>query len=127
MNDNEKVTLIDYCSRLPKWTKLMKLNIHNKYNIKNILSVKDVSNICYKPRSINSDLYEGCHLVDNNYSDVVNTLVHTKIDLINEYKMRFNYDQADSSINFLNYKTINEKGYVNPLKLWLIDAAFEEL
>ena len=127
LNDSEKIRLIDYCSRLPKWKKIMKLNVHNKQNINNILEVKDISNNYYKPRWINFDLYELCDPVDHNYSNVINTMVHTKKDLANEYKLRFGYDQTESTINFLNYKTINEKGYINPLKLWLIDAAFDEL
>jgi len=43
---------------------------------------------------------------------------------INYYKFKQNIDLTDfiSSVNFLNYNCISEKGYITPLKMWLLEA-----
>ena len=127
INDPEKVHTIEYSRNVQKWQNLMQINVKNKQSINSVFGPKKLDDKMFKPRRFNSDLYYDCFPVDDKYSDGGKTYVNSQQDLENEYKLRFGYDVQKSGINLLKYKTINEQGYVNPIKSWVMEAAYEEL
>jgi hypothetical protein len=61
------------------------------------------------------------------YENVDYKYVMTDEQFINEYKNRFGYSSDDSSINLLKLKTINKKGFVEPLNVMYVVEAFDLL
>lgn len=127
INDPEKVHTIEYSRNVTRWQNLLKINVKNKHSIKSVFGPLNLNNPMFKPRRFNNDLYHNCFPVDDQYADNNKTYVNSVQDLENEYNTRFGYDVSQSGINLLKYKTINEQGYVNPIKKWVIDAAYDEL
>lgn len=127
VNDPEKIHTIEYSRNVKKWQNLMQINIKDKKSITSIFGGLEIDNRIFKPRRFNSYLYHDCFPVDDQYSDEKHTYVHDIHSLENEYKIRYGYDVSKSGLNLLKYKTINEQGYINPIKSWIIDAAYEEL
>lgn len=127
INDQEKIHTLEYSRNVEKWQNMMNINIKNKDSINAVFTSLRLKNILFRPRKYNEKLYHECFPVDYEYKNDNKTYVNDFKDLENEYLIRYNYDVKNSDINFLKFKTINEFGYVNPIKKWVIDAAFDEL
>ena len=121
LNKKEITRLIEYSNLIPKWKKLYKLNIHSNSSVMNVVGVLNINNLFFRPSMILSNTqsvieYEKL-IIDVDYN-VVPT---------NQQQVLATIKQYYNITNKINYDlfTINRFGYVNPVKIWLIDAYYD--
>jgi hypothetical protein len=122
INDKEKIHLIEYSRNIKQWQNLYNIAIKNKKSIDSVFGSLRMENKLFEPRKYNHHL----HLSSlpsyniNNYS-YINTVEQLK----QEYSISYNYTDTKYGINILEFKTINNAGYITPLKTWIIDAVYD--
>lgn len=122
LNNIEKNCLIQYI-RNTKWNNYFSINNNN---IKNIFNYKKLNSSIFKPRRF-LDEYKKYSDVNDIYSVDDYKYIDTFSDFEDEYKRICGYDNKNSKLKLLNYKTINDNGYINPLNWNLIEMAYHEL
>ena len=81
------------------------------------------------PKLINNDMFKHLKYYDGLPDDLYiqveeNGFVTSEEEFYKAYKMICGYE-PDGGIDFLKFKTINKDGNIEPVKMWLIDAAYE--
>ena len=122
INDVEKIHTIEYSRNVEKWQNLMQITVNSKYKINSLFGPLKLDNRMFKPRYYNNNLYNNNQPVDGQYTSEYKKYVNSFQDLEDEYKLRYGYQKEN--LNLLKFKTINEKGYVNPLENWIMEAAY---
>jgi hypothetical protein len=127
MNNTEKVHFTEYCKNVPFWSNMY--SISPDENSENAMSIvfgnKNVNHKMFRPRFYNMDDYMDCCYVDthNRYNNsivpITETNVSTSLAIISAFK------SVDISINYDNFKSIDNNGYVVPVKKWLIEMTWE--
>lgn len=128
LNDMEKIHLIEYSRNIQKWNNLYGINIKNSQSITNVFGYKTLDDKLYKPRRFNSEYYKDYQHVQDNYQNCSNLINLSNQQLVeNEYRHIYGYDNNmhPSPVKLELLFTINDKGYVNQLKKWIIDAGYE--
>jgi hypothetical protein len=116
LNTNEIKRLIEYSSLVPKWKELYNLNIKSNSSIMSILGQMDISHPFYKP-----------HDVDNKYKSICicgckYTVMSTRLfDIVQNIKKLYSTPTVEC-ISLTSLITINNNGFVNPVKKWIIEA-----
>ena len=77
-------------------------------NFQNIISIRLIANFIKLGPPIPKDL----------------EFVTSEEEFYNAYKMICGYEPT-GGIDFLKFKTINKDGNIEPVKMWLIDAAYD--
>ncbi len=113
LNDHEKVHMVYYNGFKPKNGKENKwINVYN-INIKNKQSIESL----FGPRSSSDDLFKpGKHfggLPSDSFQVVNHQIVNTTQQIKNLY-------ENQSLLQFFEHKTINDKGFINPLDKYVI-------
>lgn len=126
LNDEEKIHLIDYSSQITRWKNLYNVDIKNQDSVKKMLGPLGYDHKIYKPRLFNADEYHDCIYVSETYNDINFISYITNHD---DYKAELNrlYNYEEKDINTLNFKTIKDNGYVNPVKKWILDAIWDNV
>lgn len=103
LNNNEKKTVIEYTTKIPKWTKLMTFN-----NQLTIFGHLNINHNLFKPRRYCPSEYYTCKPVMDSYVYLAD-------------------QESNNIITYSNfpYQSINENGFVEKLKLWTIDMAYD--
>jgi hypothetical protein len=130
LNDKEKMHLIEYSRRVQAWKELFDIEIKNPVSVKAMLGQCSLHDKLFKPRKYNTEKFRSKIPVTNNYKteeELNITYVNTHQDIIDEYKRLYNYDENQSDIKYLNYRTIDYTGYIRPIKRWIINSAFDTL
>jgi hypothetical protein len=128
LNDMEKIHLIEYSRNVTKWNNLYGINIKNSQTIVNVFGYKTLDDKIYKPRRFNSEFYTDYPHVSDNYQNCSNLVYLTNQQLVdNEYRHIYGYDNSmhSSPVKLESLYSINDKGYINPLKKWIIDAGYD--
>lgn len=128
LNDMEKIHFIEYSRNIPKWNNLYGINIKNSQTITNVFGYRTLDDKLFKPRRFNSDFYTNFPHVLNNYQNCSNHVYLSNQQLIeNEYRHIYGYDNSmhQSPVKLESLFTVNDKGYINPLKKWIIDAGYD--
>lgn len=121
LNDKEKAHVIEYNCSVPKWQNIFSLNLKDKQSLTNHMGPRKLGDNMFKLmkylQSFPEDVYRN---VDYQY-------ILTIEDLYDYYKMVCNYDPKNCGIDFIKFKAINNNGYLEPVKIWLIEAAYDLL
>lgn len=127
MNQNEKELFTEYSKNVPFWSNLY--TISPDETSENAMSIvfgnKNVNHKMFRPRFYNMDDYMDCSYVDTNnrYNNsivpITETNVSTTVTIISAFK------SVDISINYDNFKAIDNHGFVVPVKKWLIEMTWE--
>ncbi len=116
-NDKEKAHFIEYNSGVTKWQDIFGLN-KSKSAIKDLFAPKQLGNSIFKP----GKFFQG--FPDDVYKVPAHQYVVTMKDLYDVYKTQYKYDAEKSAVDLLKFKAINKDGYLEPLRMWLFDAAY---
>lgn len=112
LNDNEKIHMIYYNSLKTEkekniWNKMYNINIKNKQSITNVFGYKLINNDIFRP----SKFFNGAD--DDCFINVSHTYAFTFDDAFKTIYPNF----SSRSFDFLSkLKSINHKGYINPLQ-----------
>jgi hypothetical protein len=119
LNEQEKANVIEYNSSVPKWKSIFGVDTKNKASVSAHFGSKRITDNMFKPgqflRNFPGDAYKS---PDLNY-------VSTMEDYYNYYKMNHGY--SANACDFLKFSTIGPDGNIQPLKKWVMEAAYEEL
>lgn len=124
LNNREIKRLIEYSNIIEKWKKLYNLDIKQINSVKSILGIMNINHNLFKPSMIlydNDDIYIDTYKNIFNITNIKNYTSKQIIDIIN---ILYNHNSLNIIDNIEYYKTINNYGYVEPCKKWLIDAYF---
>jgi hypothetical protein len=120
VNDREKQHIVDYCSSTNKFGGMFNVDRKNKDSIKKFFGAKTLNDECFKPRK---------HLSgypDDAYRKVDAKYIITVQDLQNWYSEHCP-GLKDCGVNFLNFKSINNDGSIEPFKSWVFDTVQDTL
>jgi hypothetical protein len=121
LNGKEKDMLVDYNSSTGKWKEVFGIH-RNRSAIKEMFAPKKLGDSVFKV----SKHFDG--LPDNIYRPTGHVqYVMNFRDLVDVYKTQYGFDNDKASVKLLNFKGINERGYLEPVKMWLLDAAFDTI
>ena len=127
LNKNEIDKVIKYIQRVNYWNNLFDIKSKNKNSILKSLGSLSVDHKLFHVRTCNADLINEIGDVDlsdpYNNIDMTKKIVFDCDENIEKYYDKFY--KGHFKFNFLNnFKTINEYGYIEPLKKFVIDTAF---
>ncbi len=109
LNNTEINKLLKYSSLVPKWRKIYNLNIKSKSTVLKILGIFKLHKI--NNQTFNNLTYFNNHMLMNN-------------DIYEIIKRKYNTKHNDLIYAFV---CINEYGYIEPIKKWIIDASYDFL
>ena len=119
LNEQEKTNAVEYNSSVPKWQSIFAVDSKNKASAAAHFGTKKITDNMFKPgkflRNYPSDAYKN---PDLNY-------VSTMEDYYNYYKM--NYGYSPNACDFLKFTSIGPDGNIQPVKKWVLEAAYDEL
>ena len=119
INDQEKNHVTEYNSSTNRWKGLFTVDNKSKSSINAQFSPKKLNDNIYKPGRFLRDL------PDDTYRKVNVKYIDTNEDYYNYFKVNFGY--TPGAVDFLKFHAIKEDGSIEPLKKWIIDAAYDEL
>ena len=120
LNDFEKVHVAEYNGSVELDNEMYSLNIKDRNSVMNHFGPKNLTSDIYKPLKFTKGFQ------NSNYPPNANVqYILTTDDLYDEYKKEHNYDTNKAGVNFLAYKSINKDGNIEPLKLWVLEAAYD--
>ena len=119
VNENEKKGITEYNSMVQPYKDLYKIDMMKQDTVKDFYGALELND--YRFRT--GIKLHGFNATD--YVDVAVDYVNTTDDIKEWYKKNCNYDADDSVINFLKLSTIDNYGYVAPLKRWVLEAAWD--
>ncbi|CAH6421497.1 Hypothetical protein KVN_LOCUS310 [uncultured virus] len=120
LNEKEKSYVIDFNSRMEKWQNIFEFNAPKSIKFEHMGS-KSLNNNMFKP----GKFFQG--FPDEVYTHIDHNYIFTIEDLVSQYKNLSNYDPKTSGLDLFKFKTINEEGFVEPIKKWLLDASYDIL
>lgn len=119
INEQEKPFITEYNSTVNKWKGMFNVDPKNRQSVKDQFGPKKLNDDIYKP----GKFLRG--FTDDAYMKINARYVLTVEDYYNYYKQ--NYTYTPNLIDFLKIRTLREDGSVEPLKKWILDAAYDEL
>ena len=88
----------------------------NKDSIKHLFSPKEISDKIFKPLVFKKGIAE------NTYLNPDLKYIKTESDLRDAYKSELGYDATECVVDMFKFKAVTDKGNVQPLQKWIIDA-----
>lgn len=119
VNEQEKQLITQYNSSVDKWKDVFNVDPKNKQTVKNQFGYKKFNDPLYKPGKFNRGY------TDDQYVNLNPKYILTDEDYYNYFKINYAYEPG--IIDFLKLKGIREDGNVEPLKKWILEAAYDEL
>jgi len=126
LNDTEKIHMIEYSRNISKWQKLYEINNKNPKSINDVFGALQPVSKLFRPRKYNPELYQDLPPVnENDYDNQLMVRYITNNEILEEnYKKLYNYNNVN---DLLKYKTITSNGYVEPVKKWVLEYAYDVL
>lgn len=118
VNEKEKAYILDY-NKVSKWKDMLNVDTNSKSSINEHFGPKKLNNNIYKPGKFFKNF------PDDVYRNLDREYILTDENYVNYFKVNYGYD--NTSCNFLKFNVIQEDGNIQPLKKWVLDAAFDEL
>ncbi|ARF11819.1 hypothetical protein Klosneuvirus_2_255 [Klosneuvirus KNV1] len=119
LNEHEKVDAVKYNGTIDKWKDVFQINLQKKDTMTNHFGAKPVTDRMFQPgRNFNNYPEDAYRNPDYEY-------VNNDEDYRKYFKTKYNY--TPGAVDYLKFNAIKEDGSFNPLKKWVIDAAFDEL
>lgn len=119
LNEQEKVDAVKYNSAIDKWKNVFQIDLHKKDTMTNHFGSKQLTDRMFQPgRNFNNYPEDAYRKPDYEY-------VNNMTDYYNYYKTKYNY--TPNACDYLKFNAIKDDGSFNPLKKWVIDAAYDEL
>jgi hypothetical protein len=117
LNPTEKQHMAYYCGSVDKWNGLFTVDLKKKESINALFGIRKLDHEIFKIgkhlKGYPEDIYK-----KSNHQYIITT-----DDLRQWYDEKYpNLSLKNVGIDLLNFKTINEDGFVNPIKMWLFDA-----
>ena len=128
LNETEKKILIKYSEQNQFWNNLYNFDFMHSSTIDSNMGCLDINHKIFQPRLFNMDNYYEEIPVDisQGYSSLpIEPKIETKADLIAEI-----YNSFDIIPNFAmsaiinNLITVNQRGFINPVEKWIIEASW---
>lgn len=119
VNENEKKGITEYNAMVQPYKDLYNIDMGKPDTVKAFYGALGLND----PRFRTGITLHGFNAAD--YVNVTADYVNNEDDIKEWYKKNCNYDPSDSIINFLKFNTIDNYGYVVPLKRWLLEAAWD--
>jgi len=132
LNEDEKILYLKYSKDIPFWNNLYNINLKIVKSIESVLGSLDLNNKLYMPRIYNIDyFYEDIPVDINKGYSVMHPLTNYKIVSKLEYFIEIDeiFNNKTSVINNIIQKleTINNKGSINPIEKWIIEACWNSI
>ena len=122
LNPTEKQHMAYYCGSVDKWNGLLKIDLKNKESINSLFGVRKLDHEIFKIGKYMKGF------PDDAYKKLNHQYIITINDLNKWYDEKFpTLSSKTIGINLLSFKTINDEGSINPVKLWLFDAMQNQL
>jgi hypothetical protein len=131
LNEYEKYIYLKYSENEKFWKNLLSINFNNSKTIEAILGSLSPDHKIFQPRLYNSDdFYDNTPVdLDVKYNLILLKgeccKINTRKEYFDEIDNRTNMENNPISYMFDNIQTINEKGSIDPIKKWVIEAAWE--
>jgi len=107
INLNEREHVDKYISNVRQWR-----NIYGSHNVGNYMTLNDISDM----HSVNYRCEDHLHKRFD-----TEKYIETYNDVIEYFKNNHDYNESQSTINYLKLSAINKNGNVEPLKTWVLD------
>src|SRR3984885_2003344 len=120
LNENELKLVLSYSCSVGDYKKAY--GIKDKEDIKKLIGQLDISNCMFKPRMVVPERYIVDTTITTKYNDVYSTYIESYKDIEKYYISSY----SQYAINLLQHNPINKNGTVNPVKLWMIEAAYDD-
>lgn len=128
LNDKEKIRMIQYSNGVTKWKKLYHINIKNTNSVESVLGSLKIDNNLFKPSSVLNNKNTVYYKPTNEWTKhEVNE--HNIMSIYEKlFQGNFNFVEHNNSIQSQIFKKtcINDMGYINTFKKWLIEACYEQ-
>nr|AEX62698.1 hypothetical protein mv_R493 [Moumouvirus Monve] len=123
LNKSEIKNYLSYIASFDKRKKSYQINItdDNVSSLKTIIGPLDVNHAFFKPRKFIPEDFAVNNNIKLDYSTP--KLEYINSNIINDYYKK----KYSKSVDVSSYKHINSKGYIEPLKRWIIDAVYDTL
>lgn len=119
INTQEKPFVTEYNSTIDKWKGVYNIDTKNSTSIATQFGPKKLNDALYKPGK------QSRNLPEDSYKKVNVTYIMSVSDYYNYYKV--NYGYVPNNVDFLKFKAYRDDGALEPLKKWVLDAAYDEL
>ena len=123
LNNNEIMRLIEYSQLVPKWKHLYLLNIKTKNKRLMMFGQLDINNNLFKPSKVLHNKEPTIKYIPS-YALEYKIIPYQPRENKN-VNQKLNKTFSDQLPNITNNTTINENGFINPVKKWLIDAYYD--
>jgi hypothetical protein len=122
LNPTEKQHMAYYCGSVDKWNGLFKIDMKKKDSINSLFGIRKLDHEIFKI---------GKHMKgypDDAYKNLNHQYIITIDDLTKWYDEKYpSFSSKTTGLSLLTFKTINEDGFVNPIKTWLFEAVQNQL
>ena len=116
LNKNEITRLIEYSNLVPKWKNMLSLDIKSNLSVLKILGELDLDHGLFHPSGTsNTDKY--MKIGKYKFKVIIDSL-----NLIEAITYLYNTSNISDHLNLTKFITINNHGYVEPVKKWLLNA-----
>ena len=120
INKDEQTHMIEYNGSNDVRKKMFSINLKDKSSKLNHFGSKLLSDNIYKPNHFSKGIPISKYNKISHHQYIITTE-----NLYTKYKDDYNYTK--SGVDLLSYTTINKNGDVEPLKKWLLEAAYDKL
>jgi len=119
LNPTEKQHMAYYCGSVDKWNGLFKIDMKKKNSINSLFGVRLLDNEIFKHTG---------NQQNNNYNQLNHQYIITMDDLSKWYDEKYpSLSTKSTGVSLLTIKSINEDGFINPVKSWVCDAIQQQL
>jgi hypothetical protein len=116
LNDKEKIRFFEYNNLVEKWKKMFSIKSNDGLTIRKCLGFKQINDPMFE---YSKKIYNENTTFLTNNTDSYTMSAERSIEIIYALKL------TSSTINmFKNLKVINEFGYIEPMKHYVIDMAY---
>ena len=130
LNKKEVIKFLNYSSQVKFWNNLYNIDINNKDSVVKTVGMLDYNHRIYHPRLYNADYYCKPEIpfvnINEGYNNINIEIVDTPVKIINYIESVFkstNLIHMDEN-NYNNFCTIDSKGYISPVKKYLIEMCY---
>jgi hypothetical protein len=121
LNNFQKMQLIDYNRNIDNYKGMYSLKSKGQIDVLESLGYKKLDNDIFKPLKYMENLPNSV------FNSPTVTYIKSDKDMFDVYSKIYKYNYQDSGINFLAFNAINKDGNIQPVKLFLLEAAYDEL
>lgn len=129
LNEDEKIVFLKYSAENPQWNNFYSIDINDENTLISNLGTLKINHKIFRPRLFNPDDYINAQPVDiqvgySNVNSLSASQFKTKTEYVNELDERYNNSNKYLKTILQNLQFINEKGSINPVQKWIIEASW---